>query len=130
MNSRAQLLLVILLIAPTSALAQAASAAVTIEALAAQAAEQSLDVAQAEEALVGAEEALSSARTLYGPRLMVEGSAMGFNEPPTATFNIPTPPGVPLAGPMDMGEQYVVDLTVTLAQPLTGLVKIRQLNAI
>lgn len=116
------------------------SAALTVDQLAQRAVERGFEVEEAQAEIEGARSAHKAARTLYAPRLMVEGKALYFNEAPTAEFDL-VGGDIPEAyqslvdsllpsGPIDVGEQYNLELTVTLAQPITKLGAIRELEKV
>jgi outer membrane protein len=111
--------------------------ATTVEQLVERAVEQGHEVGEARAEIAGARAAHKAARTLYAPRIVVEGKALYFNESPTAELDLaggevpaayqPLVDSLLPSGPIEVGERYTVDLTVTLAQPITKLGSIREL---
>lgn len=85
-----------------------------------------------------------AAKALYGPRIMVEGRALYFNERPTFELDLGVEgndSSIPFwmqqalgsllpEGPMPAGEQYNIDFRVSIVQPLTKLEAISELSEI
>jgi outer membrane protein len=106
--------------------------------------EHGFEVAESQAEIDAAEAAHRSAKALYGPRIMVEAKALYFNERPTFELdflNSSQDGSVPLwldqalsslipEGPMEAGEQYNVDFSVRIVQPLTKLESIAELSKI
>jgi outer membrane protein TolC len=112
----------------------------TVEQSVERALTEGLEMEEAEAAAEAARAGLRGARALYGPRVMVDANAMYFNRKPTFELDLGAgdlPPAMAQmtnqlfpSGPMEAGEQYMVDFRVTVAQPLTKLEAIRELNQI
>lgn len=114
----------------------------TIDAAVDRAIERGFAASEAEAELDATRAAHRSARALYGPRVMVEAKALYFNKRPTFDLDFLSSAdngSVPLwldqalstlipEGPMDAGEQYNVDFSVSIVQPLTKLESIAELN--
>jgi outer membrane protein TolC len=133
--------MVLLVIAPRTVVAQG-TVKLTVDEAVERALAHGLEMAEARAEVDAAEADHWAAKALYGPRVIVEGRALYFNERPTIDLDLGMDTtGSPLwmqqaigsilpNGPMEAGEQYNVDLRVTLAQPLTKLEAISELSDI
>jgi outer membrane protein TolC len=136
-------LVMMTLVAPQIALAQGVVKLEVSEAVE-RALVHGLEMAEAHAEVDAAEADHWAAKALYGPRVVVEGRALYFNERPTFDLNLGLDSGdssLPLwldqaigailpEGPMEAGEQYNVDVRVSLVQPLTKLEAISELSQI
>jgi outer membrane protein TolC len=125
------------------ALAQQA-AEISVEQAVQRALEHGYEVAEIEAEIDAARASHRAAKALYGPRIMLDAKAFYFNERPTFEldlFNSSSTQDLPLwlgqaldtllpQGAVEAGEQYNVDFSVTIAQPLTKLESIAELSKV
>ncbi len=137
------LVLVSLLFASRAAEAQG-TVRLTVDQAVERALNHGLEMAEARAVVDAAEADHWATKALYGPRVIVEGRAFYFNEQPTFELDLGiegNDSSVPFwmqqalgsllpEGPMAAGEQYNIDIRVSLVQPLTKLEAISELSEI
>ena len=133
------------LLAASPATAQS-SVELTIDEAVERALSQGYEVAENEAEVEAAEAAHKAAKALYGPRLMMDAKAFYFNERPTFDVDFLGSGGesgqdAPLwldqmlgsllpSGPMEAGEQYSLDFSLSVVQPLTKLESVAILSEV
>lgn len=136
-------LAVCLVLSPGPALGQQA-VKLSVEQAVQRALRDGYEVAEAAAEIDAAVASHRAAKALFGPRLMVDGRAFYFNERPTFELDIFDTTGMqnlPIwldqaldtllpDGPIESGEQYNVELSITIAQPLTKLESIAELSKV
>lgn len=134
----------LLLLSPLGRASAQEAVKLTVDEAVERALTHGLEMAEAGAVVDAAEADHWAAKALYGPRVIVEGRVLYFNERPTFELDLGIDgqdSTLPLwlqqaigsllpEGPIEAGEQYNVDFRVSLVQPLTKLEAIRELSEI
>lgn len=86
-----------------------------------RAVEKTPEVGAAQASVSAAERQAAGTKALRYPSLRAEGNVLRWNEPLLVNFGPMTMPGTPPAAPLVVRDQYTAALSLTIAQPISGL---------